>query len=245
MANVSVAMAAYNGEKFIRAQIDSVLDQLAKNDELIISCNPSSDNTEEIIKEYVAKDDRVKLFMCDKKGVLNNFENAIRKCSNEIIFLCDQDDVWFDDKISVVKKYFIKSEVGAVVHGCILTDMELNRFMTHSDETRKKAVITISPLSIVIKNRVQGSCMAFRRRYLKYILPFPKAIPMHDSWIGIIISTLDNVIMINKPLMYYRQHDNNVTSRHHKRLGAMLKDRIYLVICYIRRIVEIKLRLQK
>ena len=87
---------------------------------------------------------------------------------------------------------------------------------------------------------MQGSCLAFERKYLKYILPFPDNIPMYDSYIGLIISTYGKVKYIDDELMLYRQHDNNVTSRTHKRMKYMIDDRYRLVKAYISKIQEVK-----
>ena len=104
--SVSVAMAAYNGAPFIGNQIESILSQLKEGDELIISLDPSSDNTEEIIRAFAKRDRRIKWLRGEGKGLVNNFGNAIRHCSNDIIFLSDQDDLWKKGKVDIVLSYF-------------------------------------------------------------------------------------------------------------------------------------------
>ena len=99
---VSVAMATYNGEKYIKEQIDSILNNLEKSDELIISDDGSKDGTIKIIQEYQKKDSRIKLYDGPKNGVKQNFANAIKNCSGEYIFLADQDDIWNDKKVEKV-----------------------------------------------------------------------------------------------------------------------------------------------
>ena len=96
---ISVAMAVYNGERYIAQQIDSILRQLGINDELVISYNNSSDNTWNVITKYSEIDNRVKCFKCEEVGVIANFENAIYNCSGEIICLSDQDDLWAETKV--------------------------------------------------------------------------------------------------------------------------------------------------
>ena len=86
--SVSVAMAAYNGEHYIEAQIQSILSQLRPEDELVISLDPSSDRTEEIIRSFAGKDMRVRLVRGQGKGLISNFENAIRHCKKDILFFC-------------------------------------------------------------------------------------------------------------------------------------------------------------
>ena len=96
--SISIAMATYNGEKYIKDQLDSILVQLGKDDEIIISDDKSTDQTTEIIKKYIKEDSRIKLLEGPQKGFVKNFENALLNCSNEIIFLCDQDDIWLENK---------------------------------------------------------------------------------------------------------------------------------------------------
>src|SRR5574344_1640995 len=99
---ISIAMCSYNGERFIKEQIDSIIAQTYKNFELIIVDDGSKDNTIEIIKYYQSKDSRIKLFQNEKNlGFVKNFEKAITLCSGDFIALADQDDVWKKNKIEV------------------------------------------------------------------------------------------------------------------------------------------------
>ena len=113
---ISVAMAVYNGEKYFEAQLVSILSQLEKDDEIIISLDPSTDGTETIIRNYCKIDKRIHVCRGTGEGVIINFENAIRHCRNEIIFLADQDDVWVENKVSLMLKRFENSKVVLVVH---------------------------------------------------------------------------------------------------------------------------------
>ncbi|MDE6793421.1 MAG: glycosyltransferase, partial [Muribaculaceae bacterium] len=95
---VSVCLATYNGELFIKEQIQSIIPELENEDEIIISDDGSTDNTLPIIRNF--KDSRIKIFINkETQGVNNNMENAIRKASGDIIFLSDQDNVWIKGKI--------------------------------------------------------------------------------------------------------------------------------------------------
>lgn len=229
---VSVALAAYNGEKYIAKQIDSITRQLKKNDEIIISYNQSTDNTERIIKEYEHKDSRIKVIECKERGILKNFENAISKCSKEIIFLSDQDDIWVDNKVNIVLDNFSSKNILAVVHSGILVD-DKEEEIGEIGLIKKRQYA--SPIGILYRNQIQGSCMAFRKSMVNAILPFPKKIPMHDSWIGMILSSLGKVLLIPDLLLLYRQHENNVTSRHHGNVIEMISQRLHLLIEYIKR----------
>ena len=98
--SVSVVMAAYNGEKYLPQQIDSIISQMNPDDELIISLDPSDDRSEQIIRDYCMKYSNIRLLMGPGKGLISNFENGLRSAVNEYIFLADQDDVWLKEKIS-------------------------------------------------------------------------------------------------------------------------------------------------
>lgn len=233
---VSVAMAAYNGEKYISKQIESILPQLKETDELVVSINPSVDSTEQIVREYQKKDNRIKIFTCTQKGVLANFENAIRCCKNAIVFLSDQDDVWQDNKIEKQLEFFKDSSVGGVCHECKYID-GFGNLMDVQPRIRENREINF--WEIVKKNPVQGSTLAFRRELAKFFLPFPTKIPMHDSWIGIIIARFSKIIKISDCLVLYRQHEDQATSRKHKSFFLMLTDRMNLIRLYKDRIKNI------
>ena len=210
---VSVALAAYNGEKFIAEQIDSILPQLKDTDELVISINPSSDRTEEIVKENKNRDKRIKVSICNTPGVLANFDNAIRQCKNDIVFLSDQDDVWDSRKVETQLMLFRDQSIGGVCHGCRYIDK-------HGDLIEAQPPLgsnrDIKFWEIIKKNPVQGSTLAFRRELKKYFLPFPADIPMHDSWMGLWICKKSRLLYLNEPLLLYRQHEGTVTVRKHK-----------------------------
>ena len=96
---ISVCMATFNGEKYIKEQIESILSQISLSDELVISDDKSTDNTLDIIRDF--NDPRIKLYIHEKDhGFVRNFENALTKSNGDIIFLSDQDDIWMPDKVN-------------------------------------------------------------------------------------------------------------------------------------------------
>lgn len=206
---ISVAMATYNGEKFISDQIESILKQLDRNDELIISDDNSKDNTVEIIKGYMEKDDRVKLIFNYKKGIISNFDNAISHSSNDIIFLSDQDDVWVDNKVETIKNYFLEEKLTLVISDAYIVDSDLN---TLQDSFYKSMNSSKGIMKNIIKNTYIGCAMAFKRELKEKILPIPAKVPMHDMWIGIIAERYGEVKFIPEKLIYYRRHESAATS---------------------------------
>ena len=119
----SVAMATYNGEKYISEQIETILKFLGVNDEIVISCDPSTDKTIEIVKYYSMLDNRIKVIMnIGEHGVVPNFCNAIANCKGRYIFLCDQDDVWINDKVERVIEKFECENAWLVIHDADVVD---------------------------------------------------------------------------------------------------------------------------
>lgn len=223
--SISVAMAVYNGEKYINKQIDSILSQLRDIDELIISYNASSDNTWKIIKKYEREDSRVHCIDCNEKGVLANFENAIRNTKGDIICLSDQDDIWSENKVKTIIEYFEKNNCDLILHDYTLIDKSGNgeNLSLFGFRNAKKGLV-----KNIVKNCYQGCCMAFRKELCNIFLPFPPHISMHDQWIGLCAELSGEVHFIKEPLIFYRRHDNN-TSR---RMGYIEKIKSILYLCW-------------
>lgn len=203
---ISVCMACYNGSKYIQEQIDSILSQIGKSDELIISDDGSKDNTCAIIEGY--HDPRIKLLHNHSNhGLIGNFENALKTSSGDIIFLTDQDDIWKSSKVEVV----MKSLKG---YDMLLHDAEMV-----NSEGKSMGVNYYSYLhdkkgfwANFWKTRFLGCCTAFRRNVLNEALPFPKNLAGHDYWISSIALIKYKVIYISDILLLYRRHDDNYSS---------------------------------
>jgi len=207
--NISIAMTTYNGEKYIREQLDSIVNQLEETDEIIISDDGSVDSTLEIINKFLVKDNRVKLYKNNGLGVVKNFEFAISKCNKEIIFLCDQDDLWMKDKVKKVKEYFKlnKQKLLLLHNGIDFSDDDLSN--NKELITQKKQGV----MSNIIRSSYWGCCMAFRIDFVEYILPFPKGLVAHDQWIGLIGEYKGTSGYIDEPLIMHRKHQQNVSRK--------------------------------
>lgn len=204
---ISVVMAAYKGEKYIREQVLSVICQLGDDDELIISDDYPQGQTLSAINDIVAGDRRINYCKGPGKGVIQNFEYAISKSKGDYIFLCDQDDVWVDGKVSRVMAEFDKG-YDLVLHNAVITDGDMNKnaeTVFDINKTQKGFFRNI------LKNSYQGCCMAFRSDLKKFILPFPQKLPMHDQWIGLMAEKHGKISLVDEPLIYYRRHGGNVT----------------------------------
>lgn len=203
---ISVALAAYNGEKYIAEQINSVLPQLNEDDEIIVSDDNPSGKTKEAVLSI--GDKRIKYVEGKGQGVIKNFENAVSLCTGDLIFLCDQDDVWKENKVQRVIKEIEKGS-DLILHDSEITDSEL-KIINNSYFAEHKSEISYK--GNIIRNSFVGCCMAFKKELLKDILPFPENIPMHDQWIGLVaLKKGYKVSMINEPLILWRRHGGNVT----------------------------------
>ena len=223
---VSVAMATYNGEKYLKEQIDSILSNLSSNDELVISDDFSNDNTRNILNEYSKRDGRIKLLDGPKQGVKQNFANAIKNCTGKYIFLSDQDDIWESDKVKKVLNCFKKQECTLVVHDAIVIDENLTVIMPSFFNYRKSGKGSIKN---IWKNTYIGCCMAFDSQIKEKVLPIPNNIEMHDQWIGIMNEIYCKSFFLNDKLIKYRRHSDNVSSMKHYGIGKMVKNRIILI----------------
>lgn len=226
MYSVSVAMAAYNGENYIKPQLESILSQLKEDDEVIVSLDPSTDSTKEIIQSL--NDRRIKVIEGPGQGVKKNFENAIVNCKNDIIFLADQDDIWLDGKVERVLSEF-KEGVCVVMHDCSIVDNDMNVLEKSFFELKN---VNVGIIHNLIKNGYIGCCMAFRGELVKYIAPIPSYIYMHDQWIGMVGDKLGKNVLISDSLLYYRRHDDNVSSLQHGKLFEMISKRYNMVKAY-------------
>jgi len=205
---VSVCLATFNGEKYILEQIESIRNQLNPSDELIISDDGSTDRTIEIIKNI--HDQRIKIYHNNgEKGYTNNFQNAIKQSSGDFIFLSDQDDVWNKDKIIVMLDYLTKYDF--VTSDALFVDSDLNSLNQTFFNLRGGRSGFLRNLYI---SQYLGACMAFKRELLKKLLPFPSIDELcpHDLWISLIAEFYFKVKVINKPLIMYRRHSNNVST---------------------------------
>ncbi|MCM1321740.1 MAG: glycosyltransferase [Bacteroides sp.] len=236
----SICIAIYNGEKYIKDQLESILPQIKDDDEIIISDDGSTDKTIEIIGSY--KDKRIRLvFNKREHGIKNNFFNALKNARGDIIFLSDQDDVWFPEKyakmIAYLKNYTL------VHHNSELTNSKLNLLGKTLYEVCHNHCGFFYNLK---KNTYYGSHMAFHSSLLKYALPFPKTNEIgHDVWLGFVAMVTGNVLFIDEKLMFYRRNEGShctLFEKSKRPLYQKLYSRIITFICEIIFIIKYKIK---
>lgn len=201
---ISVCMGTYNGEKYIREQIDSILPQLAETDELIISDDGSTDRTCEIAQS--CDDPRITLLHGNFHSPIYNLENALRHAKGEQIYLADQDDVWMPDKVAVTQRYL--QDHDCVVSDAVVVDAKRQVLYPSFRQLRHTGPGFVRNL---LKNGYIGCCMAVNRRILDLALPFPEDIPMHDIWLGMIAEKYGRSVFLDEKLIEYRRHGDNAS----------------------------------
>ena len=229
---VSVAMATYNGEKYIEEQVKSILQNLNVEDELIISDDGSTDKTREIIKQYIKKDKRIKLIDGPKKGIKQNFSNAISCCNGKYIFLADQDDIWMEDKVKKVLLAFDENKSILVIHDAKVINEKEEEVISSFFEYRNSGNGIIKN---IYKNTYIGCCMAFDSKIKEKVLPIPENIEMHDQWIGVIAEQNGKSYFLKEALILYRRHSENNSSMKHYGIIKMIKNRTTLIKELIRK----------
>lgn len=231
----SVAMAAYQGMPYISAQTDSILAQLAPDDELVISDNGSTDGTQDYLETIAEKDSRVRIFILpEPKGVLPNFQNALRKCRGDIIFLCDQDDIWKPGKMDTISALFTgRPRLMAVQADAEIIDAD-DQPVSNSFYAQRKCGPGLR--KNFWKNTWQGCSMAFRRELLDAALPFPPGIPMHDGWIGMLSELAGEVLFVPEILISYRRHTENQSRQKPAGPGQVFRWRLHLLNAILSRI---------
>ena len=226
---ISVALAYYNGKNYIGEQLESILCQLGPGDEIVISVDKADDGSYELLEKWTRKDERIRLTTGPGKGVVQNFEHAIRQCKGDYLFLSDQDDIWAANKVRKVLWAFEQSGASVILHNARQVDREGQP----NGEPDIFAVRKSRPgiLKNLILNSYMGCCMAFKKELLPLILPIPREIYMHDYWIGTAGEMAGGTALVKAPLLSYRRHDDNVTEMHHGSVRFMLKKRLSMIGC--------------
>ncbi len=211
---VSVALATYNGEKYLREQLDSILKQSIQDFELVITDDCSTDSTKAILNEYAENDSRIKVFFNEKNlGFKKNFEKAISLCSGDYIALSDQDDIWTENHLKVLLENIGNNDlVGANAFLCdenvqptgvdLLSCSKIDFLPDSKDDWF---------FFLLHSNIFQGAACMFRKSLIQKAIPIPENVKFHDYWLALIASVNDGVTYVNECVLYYRQHGTNIT----------------------------------
>ena len=212
---IDILMATYNGEKYLKEQIESILNQTYKNIRLVISDDCSKDRTREILKQY-EQDKRIEVHYHEKnQGYIKNFEYLLKQVKNEIYMLSDQDDVWLPEKVEKSYETLIKNDADLVFGDLEVVDENLetmyksfNKYMLLDRKIKKY----INSYKVnYLYNCVTGCTLISKSKWIKEIVPIPtdSKYLIHDYWMGLIIALKGKLAYMPETYIKYRQHGNN------------------------------------
>ncbi len=203
---VSVAMATYNGARYLAEQLDSIVHQTYTNIEIVIVDDHSKDDTVAIIREYQLSHPFIVLVQNGQNlGVTKTFEKAIKHCKGFFIALSDQDDIWDPQKIEILVNG-IGGHDAVYADSLLVDDKAESLHKSFSDMMNLRSYYSGTPF--LLSNSVPGHSMLMKADFVKQVLPFPEEI-FFDLWIGFCAAGNNGIKFIDKLLVKYRQHDNN------------------------------------
>lgn len=204
---ISIAIATYNGEAYLQQQLDSFLNQTRRPDEVVVSDDNSTDNTVDILNSFklMAPFDVKLIENKENVGYKNNFERALQQVSGELIFMSDQDDVWFENKIDhIVNLVSQHPDTQVFIHDTEITDGDLN-------PSGRTKMGQIRAMGEDMRGMVMGTCSVVRKSFIDLCVPMPDEILGHDDWIHLIAQKLETRKVIDTSLQYYRIHGTNTS----------------------------------
>ena len=240
MVRASIAMAVYNGEKYIREQIDSIINMMESNDELVISYEESTDNTLSIIQEYEKNNAGVHVVFDVGHSVESNFNNAVKHCRGEYIFLADQDDVWINDKINKIVDFFETHSDCVVV---ISNGFSTTETLEIKDDIFEWLKTNSNPIRNYIKGTYLGCQMAFRSSITNNVWPVRVTPPIpHDLWLGVYGSKFGRICLLDEHLILHRLHDKNYSNTSKMKLINVFYNRYIFMLEIMKHSIKIAIK---
>ncbi|GLB31361.1 glycosyl transferase [Lacrimispora amygdalina] len=216
---ITVLLAAWNGEKYLKEQMESLLGQTNQEFTILISDDGSTDRTPEIISEYENRfPDRIKSLKNIKPSgsARDNFFRLLKAASDEYLMFCDQDDIWLPDKVEVTFTEMKKMEkewgrdMPLLVHTDLSVADQAGAVLYPSMARYQKIGVYDNRTShYLVENNITGNTMMINRSLKNLMVDIPKTCVMHDWWLGLIASCFGKISYIDRPLVLYRQHGSN------------------------------------
>lgn len=213
---VHIVLATYNGERFLREQMESVLAQTYENITVEVCDDGSTDGTEAIVREYEAQDERVKLHLNPHNlGYVKNFLEGVKRCTAPYVMLCDQDDIWQKDKVEktlLAMQQAEKKRTGKpvlVFTDAVNFDSETGKELGFFHETSHLDVKKVDTAHLFMENKCIGCTMMMNRAILPYLEELPEEIRVHDWWLALICSHFGTIEYVPQATLRYRQHEEN------------------------------------
>ncbi len=213
---IDILLPTYNGEKYLKEQLDSILNQTYKNIRLIISDDCSKDSTPKILEEYRKKDERIELYLQKENiGVVKGIEFLLKKVKSNYYMLADQDDVWLPIKVEKSIETLTKQNADLVFGDLEVVDQNLKTIYPSFGDfmmlNRKINKYIDSYKVNYLYNCVTGCTVLSKKEFIEKIVPIPtdSKYLIHDHWIGLIVALNGKLAYMPEKYIKYRQHGNN------------------------------------
>ena len=213
---IDILLPTYNGEKYLKEQIDSILNQTYKNIRLIISDDCSKDSTPKILEEYRGKDERIELYLQKENiGVVKGIEFLLKKVKSNYYMLADQDDVWLPMKVEKSIETLKKENADLVFGDLEVVDQDLKTMYPSFGDfmlLNRKINKYINSYKVnYLYNCVTGCTVLSKKEFIEKILPIPTESKylIHDHWIGLVVALNGKLAYMPEKYIKYRQHGNN------------------------------------
>lgn len=233
---LSIVMCTYNGAAYLQPQLDSLLAQKRLPDDIVLSDDASTDPTMSVLEAFAvtARQAGVDVQLtrhATNVGFVENFSSALRQAGGDVLFLCDQDDVWHADKLAVMAARFADDTALQLLHsdarlvdadgrsmGCSMFDA----LQMTADE--KRAIHDGRAFDVVMRRSfVTGATLAVRRSMVERALPIGMDW-IHDEWLAAVVSAFGKIDFVDAPLIDYRQHGGNQIGARRRTLAMKWQD---------------------
>ncbi len=238
--SASICLATYNGARFIEQLLNSIIPHLSSSDEFIIVDDHSTDETLVIIQKIQRQHPSVRFSITinqTNQGPIKAFEKAISLANKDLVFLCDQDDIWLPHKILAYKATFLTNPNVSLVASDHLVINSSDDLISTSF-IRNYLPFGRFPYIPFFNHKIHGPSIAFRQCNLSFILPFPANISSHDQWIAQVSSFLYPSIRLPFPSQAYRLHTAQVTSSGRLPFLRQLRNRLVMTLSLSSRLLS-------
>lgn len=215
-ADISVALAVYNGERFLQQQLESLENQTLKPRELVVVDDCSSDASIKIIDNFPSTFEK-KIYRNEKnEGVIRSFRKATASTTGKYIALCDQDDIWLPNKLQLSLQKIKECDENKA--SIVFTDLKViddeGKVINPSYWKLRSTVPDKFTLAdILFGNIITGCTTFFNQRMKEEFLKMPDEVMMHDHWLALIAYSFGNYAFIDQPTILFRSHNTNVTTK--------------------------------
>ena len=216
---VGIVMAAYNSERFIGEQLDSILSGTYQNIHIYVRDDGSKDATVSVVKEYVKKyPKQIELIENkDNGGYVKNFLAGVMEAKEDYIMFCDHDDVWLPDKVKITLEAMKKAERKAeakeipivVFTDNTIVDGDLKPLGASFYERGNYNFEQMGLSYMLMENKLIGCTIMINKALKDKITVLPEHARVHDWWVALIASAFGKIVFVNKQTMLYRQHGTN------------------------------------